>query len=63
MMTGGSSLFQIQWMGTGVAGLPGAHAMLLIRDQEPESVLTLPPNREGDIVRASSGKRRTAHFQ
>lgn len=59
----GLPLFQMQWMETGAAGLPGVHAMLLIGDQELGSVITLLPSEEGDAVRASSGKRKTVHSQ
>lgn len=54
---------RMQWMGTGAAGLPGAHAMLLIGGQGAGSVITLSHSEEGSAVRASIGKKKTVHSQ
>lgn len=59
----GLPAFQLLWMGTGVVGLPGARAMLLIRDQGPDSATTLPRSEEGSPVTGRGGKRSAAHFQ
>lgn len=57
----GLPLFQTQWTETGAAGLPGARVVLLTRDREPGSVITLPPSEEGSAAKASRSKRKTAH--
>lgn len=53
----------MQWMETGAAGLPGVRAMLLIGDQEPESVITLRHSEEDKAVVARISKKKTVQSQ
>lgn len=59
----GLPLLQMQWMETGAAGLPGVRAMLLIGDQEPESVITLRHSEEDKAVVARISKKKTVQSQ